>query len=109
MSGILAITVKSDGRLTYSEFFNWIVHVYEPIQIGELTAALRLYRSLERVQREDVDRQIQNFLKVQLRRNISPNVFGHYRTKIRDLMTAFATTTEFEFKGDGETPFIQRT
>jgi len=98
----------SDGYLAYREMFNWVIHAYEPSQLPEFANAIRQYRALSPADRRAVDQSIEGQLAQGLAARFSGNALGHYKTKIRDLQTAFATTGIFELR-PGPEPVLVRT
>ena len=99
---------KCDGTVNYRELFNWVIHVYEHRQLDDTVRAIHLYRSLPHSKKDQLNKRIENRLKALLERNISSTAFGHYRSKLRDLMTAFASSGEFNLLSSGEGRLVRR-
>ncbi|TFH47849.1 MAG: hypothetical protein E4G89_07255 [Methanothrix sp.] len=97
---VKGVARECKGYITYQELFNWLVHAYDQSQLLEMISAIKIYRGLLSYQRNALNKDIEQKLKSLLDRYMSPAAFGHYRTKIRDLMEAFATTGDFYLKGE---------
>jgi hypothetical protein len=94
---------RCGGYISYRELFNWVIHAYDQSQLDEVVTALKINRQLPDYQRRAVYAYIEAKLRSLLDRHMSGAAFGHYRTKIKDLMEAFATTGNFALRGEGET------
>jgi hypothetical protein len=95
------------GYITYRELFNWVCHATDYSQVNDYGSVLNVYRSLDENVRSRVNDGIETQLRSLLERHISVSAFGHYRTKISDLIVAFATSGEFKLR-DGAEPALVR-
>jgi hypothetical protein len=89
------------GELRYRELHNWLIHATDEWHAEELTTVIRQYRELGSSGRARVDDAIDDHLEKTLTTFVSSTAFGHYKAKIRDLMSAFATTSLFRVRGAG--------
>jgi hypothetical protein len=94
---------QTEHYVSYRELFNWVIHVYENSQLEEVAAAISHYRSLPSGLRSKLDERIDSTLRAQLESHLSESAFGHYRTKVKDLMIAFATTKVFRLSQSPQT------
>lgn len=103
------VVKECDGYITYRELSNWLIHAFDASQLEEMIVAINLYRSLPEYQRHSINDYIEDRLRSQLDKYMSSAAFGHYRTKVRDLMQAFVTTGDFYLKTSGDNPKLYLT
>jgi hypothetical protein len=96
-----ALAAAADGYVTYAELFSWVIHALAYSQLEEMTAALKTYRRMTAIRQERLFFRICGELESRLARGGGVGAMGHYRTKIRDMMTAFETTGVFRVEGTG--------
>ncbi len=89
------LVLKTESSISYRELYNWVIHVYENSQLDEVAIAIFHYRALPSGLRSKLNERIDSTLRAQLGTHLSESAFGHYRTKVKDLMIAFATTGVF--------------